>query len=319
MAHRKPIFQLNADYDPTQFVTVRLTQTYADNQTIKRDVPTMDGTSIEAVLYCIREFDKIAGELEFTTADELYINFRRVLCGAAKDDWDSIATEVADRTPVTFLVNLDRWKSEMILPTARQTLVDYFESLVKPCQMTVEAFFNRLKVMVCYITDIPFPGPDPPSSVNNTKLKNIIFKAMPATWQTNSLRVNGDVLTATVLTLQQFMSQEREFTETANTRNQSNNFNTTGSKDNHPSQNSGNNRYAGRGGGRNNYAGSRHPNNNYNQRNTRPRITGRDTPCHPPAQRITSLVPMQAEPTFIQLSRPTTDWLIQSRWPLQRT
>jgi hypothetical protein len=65
--------------------------------------------------------------------------------------------------------------------------------------------------MVRYINNIPFPGQDPPT-VNQTKLKNIIFRAMPTAWQTNFLRVNN-VATALVLQIQKFMSQEHEFKE----------------------------------------------------------------------------------------------------------
>jgi hypothetical protein len=43
-------------------------------------------------------------------------------------------------------------------------MVDYLlETISKPHNMMVEAFVNRVKVMVCYIEDIPFPGPDPPT------------------------------------------------------------------------------------------------------------------------------------------------------------
>jgi hypothetical protein len=86
--------------------------------------------------------------------------------------------------------------------------------------MTVEAFVNRLKVMVRYVNDIPFPAPDPPM-VNQTKLKDIIFRAMLGAWQTNFLWVS-DVSTSTILQLQQFMSQEREFAEPQNNRGNSN-------------------------------------------------------------------------------------------------
>jgi hypothetical protein len=79
MAQRKPIFQLKADCDPTEFVTVRLTQFYVDGSTVKREAPTMDGTSMEAVLYCILEFQEIANKLNYTTADEFFNDFRRIL------------------------------------------------------------------------------------------------------------------------------------------------------------------------------------------------------------------------------------------------
>jgi hypothetical protein len=132
MAHRKPIFQLKADCDPTEFTTVRLTQTYVDGSIVKREAPTMDGTSIEAVLYCIREFQEIADELSYNTGNELFNNFCRIIRGAAKNDWDSVIAPLQNRTPAAFLVTLDQWKSEMILPTACQTLVDYLETLTKP-------------------------------------------------------------------------------------------------------------------------------------------------------------------------------------------
>jgi hypothetical protein len=111
---------------------------------------------------------------------------------------------------------MEEWKQEMILPSAQQTMVDYLETLTKPRNMTVKAFTNRVKVMVRYINDTPFPGPDPPT-ISQTKLKNIIFHAMPATCQTNFLLVHN-VSTLSLLQLQQFMSQEREFAEPQNLR-----------------------------------------------------------------------------------------------------
>jgi hypothetical protein len=128
----------------------------------------------------------IAIALNFDTGPELFDNFRRILRDAAKDDWDWAIGSIPTRNDATFQQAIELWKNEMILPTAHQNLVDYLETLTKPHQMTVEAFVNRLKVMVWYVTDMPFPGPDPPT-VSQTKLKNIIFQAMPVTWQTNFL------------------------------------------------------------------------------------------------------------------------------------
>jgi hypothetical protein len=162
-------------------------------------------------LYCIQEFQEAVDQLNFDTGDERFSNFSQVLRGAAEHNWDLVISNVQNCTPAIFIAALEQWKSEMILPTAWQTLVDSFETLVKPCSMTVEGFVNWLKVMVRYINNIPFPGQDPPT-VNQTKLKNIIFRAMPTAWQTNFLRVNN-VATALVLQIQKFMSQEHEFKE----------------------------------------------------------------------------------------------------------
>jgi hypothetical protein len=87
---------------------------------------------------------------------------------------------------------------------SQQTMVDCLENITKPCNMMVEHFVTRVRVMVRYLTNIPFPGPNPPT-VDSTKLKNIIFCAMLVPWQTNFLGVN-DISTTTVLQLQQFMA-----------------------------------------------------------------------------------------------------------------
>jgi hypothetical protein len=54
----------------------------------------MDGVSIEAVLYCICEFEELAKDLNFNTGNELFSNFCRILGGAAKDDWDTITNPI---------------------------------------------------------------------------------------------------------------------------------------------------------------------------------------------------------------------------------
>jgi hypothetical protein len=127
---------------------------------------------------------------------------------------------IPNRTPALFFAAIEAWKAEMIMPSARQNMVDYLKVLNKPRNMTVEAFVNRIKVMTWYITNIPFPGADPPI-ISATKLKNIIFRAMPTAWQTNFLCVNI-ILTTTVLQLQQLMSQKQEFAAPQNNRDNTN-------------------------------------------------------------------------------------------------
>jgi uncharacterized membrane protein YgcG len=250
MAQRKPIFQLKADCDPTEFATVRLTQVYADGCTVKRDVPTMDGASIKAVLYYIREFQATTNRINFGTSGKKSTTF--VVCYVVQR-----MTPIQNCTPAAFLVALECCKSEMILPIACQTLVDYLETLSKPCQMTVEAFVNQLKVMVWYVTDIPFPGPDPPI-VQQTKLKNIFFEPSQALGRRTFLHVN-DMSTLSLLTLQQFMSQEQEFSEQSqNARDSHNNRQRNGKQ---KSSSSGGKFYGngGRNGGRNSKSGRRWP------------------------------------------------------------
>jgi hypothetical protein len=79
MAQCKPIFSLKSGYDPKDLILVKLQQTYADGRTVERDVPTMNGVSIEAALYCIREFQEITLTLNFDTGPELFDNFCHTL------------------------------------------------------------------------------------------------------------------------------------------------------------------------------------------------------------------------------------------------
>jgi hypothetical protein len=164
-----------------------LHQTYLDGRTEKREVPSTDGTSIEEIIYCLKEFLEAAAAFDFDTGYELFTNFRRILGSSAKDDWDYIIQHIPNHTPVLFYAAIEQWKQEIVLPSAQQTMVDYLKKISKPRNMSVEAFLNRFKAMVRYIKDIPFPGPDPPPTINTTKLKNIIFRAMPVAWQTNFL------------------------------------------------------------------------------------------------------------------------------------
>jgi hypothetical protein len=72
MALCKPILQLKADYDSTKLTTVRLIQMYADGTTVKQDIPQTDGTSIEAMLHCIQEYQETADEINLD-GDKLFI------------------------------------------------------------------------------------------------------------------------------------------------------------------------------------------------------------------------------------------------------
>jgi hypothetical protein len=188
MAYRGSIIQLKPDCHPDDFTSAGVQQNYLMEEPRSRKSPALaDGASIEAILYCGREFLETAKELDFDTGDKLFNNFCHILQGPAKDNWDIvILMHIPNRTPALFFAAIEAWKAEMIMPSARQNMVDYLEVLNKRRNMTVEAFVNRIKVMTPYITDIPFPGADPPI-VSATQLKNITFQAMAPAWQTNFL------------------------------------------------------------------------------------------------------------------------------------
>jgi hypothetical protein len=71
MAFRAPAFTFIRDFDPTDPM-VRLEQNYEDSSGQKWEVPTADGSSIEASLYVICEFNEITTELQFHTPLELF-------------------------------------------------------------------------------------------------------------------------------------------------------------------------------------------------------------------------------------------------------
>jgi hypothetical protein len=75
LPNRRSIIQLKADRDPSNFTLVKLQQTYANGRTVKQGNPCTDGSSIEAILYCLREFLETATELNFDTGNELFNSF----------------------------------------------------------------------------------------------------------------------------------------------------------------------------------------------------------------------------------------------------
>jgi hypothetical protein len=60
--------------------------------------------------------------------------------------------------------------------------------------------------------ELPSAGPQPPT-LNNTQIKNIVFKAMPLAWQQYFIQSNRGISAVTLLELQNFMSNERTFTD----------------------------------------------------------------------------------------------------------
>jgi hypothetical protein len=84
-------------------------------------------------LFCI-----VCNELDNNTRDELFNNLRCTLQGGAKDDWDIIIHNIPACTPVLFLAALEEWKAELIMPLARQMMVDYLKTITT----MVEVFVN---------------------------------------------------------------------------------------------------------------------------------------------------------------------------------
>jgi hypothetical protein len=98
---------------------VKLQQTYADRRIEKLESPATEGSSIEHILCCTREFLEIASQLSFDMGPELFNNFFCILWSMVKDDWDLvIALAPQPRTLAIFFAALDKWKRELIMPSA---------------------------------------------------------------------------------------------------------------------------------------------------------------------------------------------------------
>jgi hypothetical protein len=219
MAHGTPVISLKQDFDPTELSSVRLQQVYDDGTREKLETPIIDGRSVEANLYGLREFLETSEELTFDTGDELFKYFRRTLQLTIKDDWDTVVFDngfdgIINKTENDFLHCIRLWKLTFVTEDSRQELVDYLQIVQKPRAMQVESFVQRLKTISRYVNDLPFAGAQPPV-LNNTQIKNIVFKAMPATWQQHFIRSNRGISTVTLLELQNFMSNERTFSDSS--------------------------------------------------------------------------------------------------------
>jgi hypothetical protein len=109
MVYQQLIIQLKPDCDWSDFTMVKLQQTYANGRVKKLETPaTTEGSSIEQILYCTREFLETASQLNFETGPELFDNFQRILKSTVKDNWDLVvALAPHPRTPVLFHTALD--------------------------------------------------------------------------------------------------------------------------------------------------------------------------------------------------------------------
>jgi hypothetical protein len=219
MAHGTPVISLKQDFDPNELTFIRFQQDYDDDTNEKLQTPIIDGRSVEANLYGLREFQETAEELSFDTGDELFKYFRRILKNTIKDDWITIVTDngfdgVNNKTENDFLFCIRAWKLTFVTEDSRQDLVDYLQSTQKPRAMQVETFVQRLKTIARYVNDLPFAGAQPPV-INNTQIKNIVFKAMPTAWQQHFIRSNRGISAVTLLELQNFMSNERAFSDSS--------------------------------------------------------------------------------------------------------
>jgi hypothetical protein len=136
-------------------------------------VPILNGGYVEDMIRTIREFKKVADDLDFTKLIKKFVNFRKCgLCEVAHDDWDTVGAKY----PVTlsgFTGSLYLWK-EMVLPEDMyEVQKNYIETVKKPFTMPVPDFVKRIsRQLASFLPE--FPKPMVASGLSDTNLKNII-------------------------------------------------------------------------------------------------------------------------------------------------
>jgi hypothetical protein len=191
------------DFDPDEIPRIQLQQTYDDDTTKKMEVPIIDGRLVEAALYSLNEFYEAAKELSFDTDDELFRYFCHILRSTIKDDRDGIVNDngfagIVNENPADFEICIQEWKLTFVTKDSRQTLIDYLLSVTKHRAMTVKSFVQRLKTMAQYIEVLPHTDPILPILMM-TQIKNIIYRAMPASWQVQFVRSHSGITNVTLL------------------------------------------------------------------------------------------------------------------------
>jgi hypothetical protein len=99
---------------------------------------------------------------------------------------------------------------------SRQTLIDCLQSARKHRAMTVEVFLQCLKTLACYIEALPHADPNP-SILTQSRIKNIMCKAIPTTWQVQFVQTLGGIALVSLLELQNFMANEKSFADGSQT------------------------------------------------------------------------------------------------------
>lgn len=203
----QPLVSLNKAYKDSEQVFVKLSQSYEDGVTRKDMVPRFDGMHIENLFETELAFRDVAEDLEFTTGPELFSNFRKCLTGTARTKFRD-AARGKPVTPEGFEEALVAWKRKYMSANARSVLIEYLQNLKKPDDMEVRVFYERLDVLVTYVSAIPSEADE---EVTDHDVKRFFRDSMEEDWIQNFTRANTNLAATSMATLVQFMANEESF------------------------------------------------------------------------------------------------------------
>jgi hypothetical protein len=174
-----PPLELTVAYDEAK-VSKRSHKKTDDGVVTKVEIPIYDHGTKEEFLRMIYQFKRAATIMEWTTGAQLYSQFSLHLSGVTLTTWEMLILG-ANQTPATFRTRLNTFKQRKFGPSAIPSMKRYLRTVRKPRSLTVEAFVNRIQFLNLLLTE--FPDATATDALDEDEIKDIIYNAMPTTWQ----------------------------------------------------------------------------------------------------------------------------------------
>ena len=204
-------YETKFEHDKLERVTLQ--QNYDDGTYKKKKCPAFSGEyGIEALLFVKDRFDSICRQLEFTTGEELFDNFEKILTGKTQDKWYSLTGQLvaAQRTVPEFTNRVEQCYFSYCNDDARDTMFDYLRALKKPYKMEAGAHADRIEILAKYANRLP--GNEP--KLTDDQIKVIVFKSFPAKWLHQYTQSGHRIANATLQEMIQYMKDEKNFNDT---------------------------------------------------------------------------------------------------------
>jgi hypothetical protein len=159
-----------------------LSQQYKDNTKRKAKVPYCYGDDIESLLQTVMEFREACEELGFNKREDQFREFRKCLKLKAKVEWDKVKEKYIT-VHRGFKRAQQAWLRRFLFVDVFEIQKNYIEQIHKPFNMEVSEFAYRVEQLNILLRE--FPGAEDHSILSDHDLKNVFFRAMPASWQNN--------------------------------------------------------------------------------------------------------------------------------------
>ena len=253
----------------------------ADGSVGKCTLPSSDYSSVENLLYCLKEFQEAATEYNWN-GQVRFNKYRKTLVGDARETWDSaIAAGPANHQLATFNLAIREVIRGIAGLGSYDHLMEYMESAKKPIGMSPSQLAIRLSTLCrsaqYLLQEDGTPGPE----ITDLKQRRLLLSMCPNSWIEQFMNAGKTAATETIASIIAYMTVQysMEATTTHPTKKQRTE-NYQGSQGGYKSyyQGRGGRGYQGRGRGRDYNRGGRgrgrggrgHGRGNNNGRGTNP-------------------------------------------------